>query len=101
MSQQNHRQREIERVIASGKALAREAHLLLERSRHQMRLMGIDPERELELLRQEIGDEGLARAEAEALALVNAMDAEIKRDAMHARPLGGSGRHARLRSNRV
>lgn len=101
MSQQNPCQREIERVIANGKALAREAHLLLERSRLQMRLMGLEPERELDRLRQEIGEEDFARAESEALALVDAMNAEIKRDAMHARPLGGAGRHARLRSNRV
>lgn len=101
MTQQNQRQREIERVIASGKALAREAHLLLERSRLQLRLMGLDPERELDRLRQEVGGEELAHAEAQAQALFDAMEVEIKRDAMHAKPLGGAGRHVRLRPNRV
>lgn len=100
MSQQEH-QRRIEEVIARGKALTREAHLVLERSRRQLNFMGIDPHADLERLRRDMGEEAFAQAQAEVQQMLDVVETEIKRDAMHARPSGGAGRHVRLRIDRV
>lgn len=98
---QNAQQRRIEEVIAKGQALSHEARLLLERTRRQLKLMGIDPHVSIDDIKEKIGDEAFAQAQREAEKLLEDMASDLKRDAMHAQAQTNVSRHVRPRANRV
>jgi len=101
MSDEQQRQRRVEEVIESGRALVRDARYMLERTRRQFAELGINPEAEHEKLKAEGGDEAVARAGAEFQSLLDEVEAEVRRNQMHSQARGGGGRHVRLRPGRV
>lgn len=101
MDEQQHIQRRAQEAIEQGRALVRDARHLLARSRQQFAELGIDPQAEYERLQAQGGDEAVARAGSQYQALLDDIEAEVRRNAMHAQVRGGGGRHARLRPNKV
>lgn len=98
---QDERQRHAEQVMANGLALVRESRDAVERTRQSFAELGIDPLAEMERLKAQGGDEAMARAQAEVQVLLDQVEQEARRDAMHGLPRGGPGRHTRMRTNRV
>lgn len=101
MDEQQHIQRSAQEAIAQGRALVRDAHHLLARSRQQFAELGIDPQAEYDRLKALGGDEAVALAGAEYQSFLDDIEAEVRRSAMHAQARGGGGRHVRLRPNKV
>ena len=101
MDNEQQRRREIEQAIARGRAVVKEAREALERSRHQFKELGIDPEKEHDRLRAEGGDEALANAQEQCRAYIEEIEAEVRCHRMHSQAPGGAGRLVRFRPNKV
>ena len=98
MNQDQLRERAVQATIAQGKSLVRDASALVERTRRLFAELGIDPELEYNRLKDAGGDEAVLKAQAEFQYLIDGIDDEIRRVAMHVRP---SAAPLRRRFNRV
>lgn len=87
MTEDQKRERRVQEAIERGRAIVRESRALVERSRRQFAEMGIDPEAEYDKLMQSGGEEAVAKAQAEVQHLLDGIDDEMRRDAMHGRSL--------------
>ena len=99
MNEEQRREQQVQAAISQGRSLVRDARQLVERTRRRFAELGIDPEAEYEALKAEGGEAVVAKAQAEYQGLLDAIDEEMKRDALHAaaNPLVPM----RLRFNRV
>lgn len=99
MNEEQQRERRVHEVIAQGRALVRDARLMVERTRRRFAELGIDPESEYERLKAEGGELAVVKVQAEFQNLIEGIESEIRRDAMHAQANGLV--RLRARSNRV
>jgi hypothetical protein len=79
------REQRVQAAISQGRALVRDARLLVERTRRRFADLGIDPEAEYEALKAEGGEAAVVKAQAEFQGLLDEIDEEMKRDALHAK----------------
>lgn len=99
MNEETLRDRRVQEAIVQGRTLVRDARLLVERTRRCFAALGIDPEAEYERLKAEGGEAAVLRVQAEFQDLIEGIEAEIRRDAMHAQANGQV--RVRARFNRV
>lgn len=85
MNEDQLREQRVQAAISQGRALVRDARLLVERTRRRFADLGIDPEAEYEALKAEGGEAAVVKAQAEFQGLLDEIDEEMKRDALHAK----------------
>lgn len=99
MNEDQLREQRVQAAITQGRLLVRDARALVERTRRRFAELGIDPQAEYERLKEEGGEAAVVQAQAEFQGLIDSIDEEMQRDALHAQvsPVGP----LRLRRNRV
>lgn len=88
MNEEQQRDRRVRDAVAQGRSLVRDARLLVERTRRRLDEWGIDPEAEYERLKAEGGEAAVLKAQKEFQHLLDGIEAEMQRDALHAKPSG-------------
>jgi hypothetical protein len=85
MNEDQKREQSVQAAIARGRLLVREARSLVEKTRRRFAELGIDPEAEYESLTSAGGEAAVIKAQVEFQGLLDGIEDEMQRDAMHAK----------------
>lgn len=99
MNEEKQREQRIQAAITQGRALVRDARMLVDQTRRRFADLGIDPAAEYECLKAEGGEAAMVKAQAEFQYLIDSIDEEMQRDALHAK--ASTLVPMRVRRNRV